>query len=87
MTEIWNGVVLEGNAFPQIDPLTKEEAQEFFASQSFTGVAEPGGEIAGLYVLHPNNIGRCGHLSNASFCRKARVSVDGILGKSWCATV
>ena len=26
MTEIWNGVVLEGNAFPQIDPLTKEEA-------------------------------------------------------------
>ncbi len=67
MTEIWNGVVLEGNAFPQIDPLTKEEAQEFFASQSFTGVAELGGEIAGLYVLHPNNIGRCGHLSNASF--------------------
>ncbi|HJC42850.1 MAG TPA: GNAT family N-acetyltransferase, partial [Candidatus Mediterraneibacter gallistercoris] len=25
------------------------------------------GEIAGLYILHPNNIGRCGHICNASY--------------------
>jgi ribosomal protein S18 acetylase RimI-like enzyme len=25
------------------------------------------GKIDGLYILHPNNIGRCGHISNASY--------------------
>lgn len=24
-------------------------------------------EIMGLYILHPNNIGRCGHICNASY--------------------
>lgn len=71
MTEIWNEVVLEANAFPQIDPLTTENSAEFFASQSFTGVCEDGNEIVGLYILHPNNVGRCGHLANASYAVKS----------------
>lgn len=25
------------------------------------------GEILGLYILHPNNVGRCGHICNASY--------------------
>ena len=25
------------------------------------------GMIAGLYILHPNNVGRCGHIANASY--------------------
>ena len=29
------------------------------------------GEIVGLYILHPNNIGRCGHIANASYAVKA----------------
>ena len=24
-------------------------------------------EIVGMYILHPNNIGRCGHICNASY--------------------
>ncbi|KMT22485.1 GNAT family N-acetyltransferase [Clostridium cylindrosporum] len=71
MVEIWNDVVEDANAFPQIDKLSEEEAREFFASQTFTGVAEGDGAILGLYILHPNNIGRCGHISNASY------AVDG----------
>ena len=68
MTEIWNAVVNEGDAFPQTEPLgCPEEAQAFFAGQSFTGVAADGDTVLGLYILHPNNIGRCGHLCNASF--------------------
>lgn len=67
MIEIWNEVVLDGIAFPQIEPLNTETAEIFFASQSFTGVAEKDGEILGLYILHPNNIGRCGHISNSSY--------------------
>ena len=25
------------------------------------------GEILGLYILHPNNVGRCSHIANASY--------------------
>lgn len=25
------------------------------------------GAVAGLYILHPNNVGRCGHIANASY--------------------
>lgn len=67
MTAIWNQVVEEGNAFPQENPMTLKEAGDFFSSQSFTAVAEADGCVEGLYILHPNNVGRCGHLSNASF--------------------
>lgn len=66
---IWNQVVGDGEAFPQMELLTEKTGDEFFRGQSFTGIAydEDTGEIAGLYILHPNNIGRCGHICNASY--------------------
>lgn len=66
---IWNEVVREGVAFPQVEELTDEEADVFFSSQSHTGVAVDSetGEIVGLYILHPNNVGRCGHIGNTSY--------------------
>ena len=69
MIEIWNEVVEEGIAFPQEDLLTMESGKDFFAAQTYNGVAveEKTGEIFGLYILHPNNIGRCGHIGNASY--------------------
>ena len=73
---IWNEVVRGGAAFPQREELTEENADSFFRSQSFTGLAEDAetGEIVGLYILHPNNVGRCGHICNASYAveREAR---------------
>ena len=73
MTEIWNEIVEEGNAFPQEDLLTTDSGAEFFASQTYAGVAEDTGtgKIYGLYILHPNNIGRCGHICNASYAVRA----------------
>ena len=66
--EIWNEVVRDGVAFPQTEPLTETTGAEFFAAQSHTGVAvNERGEILGLYILHPNNVGRCGHIANASY--------------------
>lgn len=47
--------------------MTEETGASFFASQSYTAVAETDGNIGGLYVLHPNNVGRCGHICNASY--------------------
>ena len=67
--KIWNQVVEDGVAFPQEENLTKESGDAFFKEQTYTGVAENGetGEIVGLYILHPNNVGRCGHICNASY--------------------
>lgn len=71
MLEIWNEVVAAGNAFPQEECLTAETGAAFFAAQTLTAVAEEDGTVYGLYILHPNNIGRCGHLCNASYAVKS----------------
>lgn len=69
MIEIWNEVVREGVAFPQEDFLDEAAGAAFFAAQTYCGVAEDAdtGTVHGLYILHPNNVGRCGHISNASY--------------------
>lgn len=99
MIEIWNEVVEEGIAFPQEELLDEVTGKEFFAAQSYCGVAVGSGaegygtakyeaagceaaecktagcgaaeqvteRILGLYILHPNNVGRCGHICNASY--------------------
>ncbi|WKY44623.1 GNAT family N-acetyltransferase [Eubacteriaceae bacterium ES2] len=69
MIGIWNEIVEAGNAFPQEESLTLETGLEFFSEQTYGAVAEAveSGKIYGLYILHPNNIGRCGHISNASY--------------------
>ncbi len=67
MIRIWNQVVEEGVAFPQEDCLTEQTGSEFFAAQSYCGVAEEEGRVLGMYILHPNSIGRVGHIANASY--------------------
>ncbi len=69
MITIWNDVVDEGIAFPQEDFLSDTSGKSFFESQTYCAVAEDAedGKIYGLYILHPNNIGRCGHICNASY--------------------
>ena len=67
MIRIWNEVVEEGVAFPQLELLDKESGRAFFAAQTYCGVADDNGTVVGLYILHPNNVGRCGHIANASY--------------------
>ena len=67
MIKIWNEIVEEGAAFPQEELLDPVTGSEFFASQSYCGVAEDGDSVVGLFILHPNNVGRCGHICNASY--------------------
>lgn len=88
MVTIWNQVVEDGVAFPQEECLTPESGTAFFAEQTYCGVAEDmdTGRIYGMYILYPNNVGRCGHICNASY------AVDGnredcISARSWCLTV
>ncbi len=67
MNRVWNEVVIEGIAFPQEETLNDTSGAEFYAGQSYCGVAEKEDSIVGLYILHPNNVGRCGHICNASY--------------------
>lgn len=69
MINIWNEVVEEGVAFPQEELLEGDSGAAFFREQTYCGVAEDAesGRILGLYILHPNNVGRCGHICNASY--------------------
>ena len=78
MVEVWNEVVRDGIAFPQEDELDLESGAEFFASQSYCGVAEQDGRVLGLYILHPNNVGRCGHIANASYAVSSAARGKGI---------
>ena len=68
MITIWNEIVDEGIAFPQEELLDETTEEQFFSSQSYCGVAaDENGNIFGLYILHPNNVGRCGHICNTSY--------------------
>lgn len=78
MIRIWNQVVTEGNAFPQEECLDGETGREFFASQTYCGVAVCQDKVRGLYILHPNNVGRCGHICNASYAVSQEVRGMGI---------
>ena len=73
MIDIWNEVVEEGIAFPQEELLDINSGAKFFAAQSYTGVAEEDGKVVGLYILHPNNVGRCGHICNGSYAVSSAV--------------
>ena len=77
MRDVWNEVVDDGRAFPQENRLG-DDAAEFFAGQSYCGVALDGDEIVGMYILHPNNVGRCGHICNASYAVKGSARGKGV---------
>ena len=66
---IWNKVVEDGVAFPQTEPLDDDTGAEFFAAQDYTAVAfdTDTAEVVGMYILHPNSVGRFGHICNASY--------------------
>ena len=80
MLKIWNSVVEAGNAFPQNESLTQESGRDFFGEQTYCGVAvnEDNNEIVGLYILHPNNVGRCGHICNASYAVDESIRGHGV---------
>lgn len=77
-TAVWNQVVEDGIAFPQQEILDLPAAKAFFAQQDLTAVALLDGRVCGLYILHPNNVGRCGHICNASYAVDRTLRGQGI---------
>ena len=67
MARIWNIVVEDGEAFPQVDTVPDGGEAGFFGGFSYCAVAESEGRVVGMYEIRPNNVGRCGHIANASY--------------------
>ena len=66
MVRIWNRSSRRQCGISQEEFLT-EETGKVFAEQTYTCAEDAEtGNVYGLYILHPNNIGRCGHICNAS---------------------
>ena len=83
--KIWNEVVDDGVAFPQLDDLDHESGLAFFEEQTYTGIAVDSdtNEIVGLYILHPNNVGRC----VMQVMRFLLLTEENRLVNSWSLTV
>lgn len=71
-TRIWNEVIKTGDSFPDDKPLDEQEAWKMFGQQTVTVCALDGDTLIGVYILHPNNFGRCGHIANASYAVDSR---------------
>lgn len=77
--EIWNNIIEDGVYFPQIDVLKDiEEADKYFSSQDYTGLSIEDEKVYGVYILHPNNIVRCGHICNASYAVDKNIRGKGV---------
>ena len=53
-----------------------------FCAQAETVCALDGEDLVGVYILHPNNIGRCSHIANASYAVKKNTPGGGGIGKA-----
>lgn len=73
---LWNDVLKEGNAFPGDTLLDADAFLAMLKSQSSVTCMLADGQLAGYYILHPNNIGRCSHTANASY-----VMAPGLRGR------
>lgn len=83
LTRLWNEIVRGGVSFPQENTFSLKEAENFFKEQSFTACAFTADEnknrkMVGFYILHPNNVGRCSHIANASYGVTANMQGLGI---------
>ncbi len=78
--KIFQEVVATGDTYALDSNMPREDALAYwFAPHAHTYVAEhPGIEVAGTYVLRPNQCGAGSHVANAGFMVAARARGQGI---------
>ena len=68
IVEVFNEVIDEGVAFPWEEDLTIETGKSFFFSQDACRVAVSDDDtVLAVAIVHPNAIGRSGHIANGSY--------------------
>ena len=94
--QLLNVIILEGQTYPQRQPLTETEFVSYWASHDAFVVRAVRGaskqkssqEILGAFYLKPNFPGRCSQICNAGFIVEPTVRGQGIgrwMGKSMLA--
>ena len=78
LTKLWNEITEDGSYFPGEEILSQKEAAEMFAAQTAVMCAVEEERILGFYILHPNNVGRCAHVANASYGVQAELRGKGV---------
>lgn len=68
MTQTWNEILEDGVAFPGEEFYSAADFEKMLAEQSAVTCMFYDGKYVGYFVMHPNNIGRCSHIGNASYC-------------------
>lgn len=68
MVKTWNTVLTDGTAFPGEELYDDASFETMLLQQSAVTCVFYDNRYAGFYLIHPNNIGRCSHIANASFC-------------------
>ena len=79
MTSMWNEILEDGMSFPGTELYESSQFQKMLDEQTRVVCMEKDGELVGYYILHPNNIGRCSHIANASYVIKKQC-VESIWG-------
>ncbi len=77
-TRIWNQIIEQADSFPDDTPYSEEAAWAMFSRQTETVCALHEGKVVGVFILHPNNFGRCGHIANASYAVDQSLRGSGI---------
>lgn len=85
MIQIWNEVVLEGNAFPQTEVLDEASGAAFFAQQSYCGAWRriQAAQFWACIFSTPIISGDAG-ISAMPVMRSARLRVEGGSARRWC---
>lgn len=78
LTEIWNEITEAGQAFPGEELYSLEQMAAFLQMQTAVRCVIQNGQVLGFYILHPNQIGRCSHIANASFAVKKEARGHGV---------
>ncbi len=81
MKDAWNDVLEDGVAFPGLDLFDTSSFKEYLLQQSKVTCMYDNDILLGYYIVHPNNIGRCSHVANASYVM-LKASRGKHLGKS-----
>ncbi|MDZ8188700.1 MAG: N-acetyltransferase [Nostoc sp. ChiSLP02] len=80
-----NTVIIEGQTYPQKQPLSQAEFSAYWLSKdafvvraSSVDVTNKPQEILGSFYLRPNFLGRCSHICNAGFIVQSKLRGQGI---------
>ena len=83
--QLWKGITAQKAYFPYDETYTRQQIEASWINlDNLIGVAEVAGEVAGAYIVKPNQPGYGSHVANAAYMVATAFRGQGI-GKQLCA--